>query len=66
MTEKGYDIDPNAIDNVKYEVAKEMNILLNKCRNGQLASKQAGKIGGEIGGSMVKEMIKMAKANLNK
>ncbi|MDL4839339.1 alpha/beta-type small acid-soluble spore protein [Aquibacillus rhizosphaerae] len=51
-------------NNAKYEVAKEQRIDFNKGYNGNIRAKDAGKIGGEIGGSMVKEMIKMAKANL--
>lgn len=65
MTEKGYHVDPNSPDDVKYEVARQLNIPLQKGDNGKLTSKQAGLVGGQIGGSMVKEMIRMAKANLN-
>ena len=50
----------------KFEAAKEVNVPLQKGYNGQLTSKQAGKIGGRLGGSMVKELINMAKNNLNK
>lgn len=65
MAKEGYKVDPSAPDNVKFEVAKELNVPLQKGNNGTLTSKQAGQIGGKIGGSMVKEMIKMAKNNLN-
>jgi hypothetical protein len=51
---------------VKYEVAKELEIPLQKSYNGTLTSTNAGKIGGNIGGNMVREMIKMAQQNLNK
>lgn len=52
-------------DQAKYEVAKDLGILLHSKYNGNLQAKDAGKIGGTIGGSMVKEMIKMAKNQLN-
>ncbi|QOY34979.1 alpha/beta-type small acid-soluble spore protein [Anaerobacillus isosaccharinicus] len=65
MAKEGYKVDPASPDNVKYEVAKELNVPLQKGNNGTLTSKQAGQVGGKIGGSMVKEMIKMAKNNLN-
>ncbi|ASN06975.1 alpha/beta-type small acid-soluble spore protein [Virgibacillus necropolis] len=64
MKAKGYDVnmtDPNA---VKYEIANEQGIPLQKGNNGQLTSEQAGKIGGPIGGNMVKEMVKMAQEQM--
>ncbi|CAM4102735.1 alpha/beta-type small acid-soluble spore protein [Lederbergia lenta] len=61
MKAKGYNAAP---DDIKYEVAKEQGIPLNKGKNGQLTSEQAGKIGGPIGGNMVKEMIKMAQEQM--
>ena len=42
----------NTLENLKYEVAKELNITL-KGYNGDLPSSQCGKIGGQ----MVKKMI---------
>lgn len=63
MAKEGYKVDPASPDNVKYEVAKELNVPLGKGYNGTLTSKQAGQVGGKIGGSMVKEMVKMAKNN---
>ncbi|MDT8861065.1 alpha/beta-type small acid-soluble spore protein [Alkalihalobacillus sp. MEB130] len=53
-------------ENVKYEVAKDLDVPLKKGYNGHLTSKQAGEVGGKIGGSMVKEMIRMAQQNFNK
>lgn len=53
-------------EQIKYEVAKEENVPLNKEYNGHLTSKQAGKVGGQIGGKMVRELVKMAKQSLNK
>ena len=66
MKAKGYNVDMENPDNVKYEVAKEQGIPLKKENNGQLTSEQAGKIGGPIGGNMVKEMIKMAQEQLKR
>ncbi|MDF2681733.1 MAG: small acid-soluble spore protein [Brevibacillus sp.] len=48
--------DPNQ---AKYEVARELDVPLQKGYNGQLSSHDAGRIGGRLGGSMVKEMVKM-------
>ncbi|WP_419878974.1 small, acid-soluble spore protein, alpha/beta type [Brevibacillus centrosporus] len=48
--------DPNA---AKYEVARELDVPLQKGYNGQLSSHDAGRIGGRLGGGMVKEMVKM-------
>ena len=42
-----------AMNNLKYEVANELGITLNKGYNGNLTSKDAG----SIGGYMVKKMI---------
>jgi small acid-soluble spore protein D (minor alpha/beta-type SASP) len=53
-------------EDAKFEAAEEMNVPLKKGYNGKLTSEQAGKVGGRLGGSMVKELIKMAKDNLNK
>ncbi|MBM7716209.1 hypothetical protein JOC94_003220 [Bacillus thermophilus] len=64
MKEKGYPVDMKNPDHVKYEVAEEKGIPLQKGYNGKLTAEQAGKVGGPIGGSMVKEMIKMAQEQL--
>lgn len=66
MKEKGYPVDMNNPDNVKYEVAEEQGVPLKKGYNGKLTAEQAGKVGGPIGGSMVKEMIKMAQEQLKR
>ncbi|GIN20630.1 MAG TPA: small acid-soluble spore protein [Bacillus bacterium] len=66
MKEKGYRVNPEKPDHVKYEVAEEQGIPLKEGYNGQLTSEQAGKIGGPIGGNMVKEMIKMAQEQMKK
>ncbi len=65
MKDKGYNTFPDDPDAVKYEVANELGIPLQRGYNGTLTSKQNGKVGGQIGGSMVKEMIKMAQENLS-
>ncbi|MDC3416200.1 alpha/beta-type small acid-soluble spore protein [Aquibacillus salsiterrae] len=48
----------------KYEIAKEQGIHLNKGYNGNIKAQDAGKVGGNLGGNMVKEMIKMAKQQM--
>lgn len=42
-----------AMENMKYEVARELGVTLNKGYNGNLSSKDAG----HIGGQMVRRMI---------
>lgn len=64
MRKKGYSVDPEHPNNVKYEVANEVDVPLKKGYNGNLTSKQAGKVGGNIGGPMVADLIKMAKSSL--
>jgi small acid-soluble spore protein D (minor alpha/beta-type SASP) len=53
-------------EQVKYEVANETGVHLNRGYNGDIKAKDAGKIGGQIGGSMVRELVKMAQENLSK
>jgi small acid-soluble spore protein D (minor alpha/beta-type SASP) len=53
-------------EDAKFEAAEEVGVPLKKGYNGQLTSEQAGKVGGRLGGSMVRELVKMAQANLAK
>lgn len=64
MKDKGYDVNVNQPEQVKYEVARTLGIPLQPGYNGQLKSGDAGKIGGPIGGAMVREMIRMAQQKL--
>lgn len=64
MKNKGYKVNPENPNDVKYEVAKEQGVALKKGYNGQITSEQAGKVGGPIGGNMVKEMIRMAQEQM--
>lgn len=64
MKAKGYNVNMTDPNTVKYEIANEQGIPLQKGNNGQLTSEQAGKIGGPIGGNMVKEMVKMAQEKM--
>ncbi|MGE7922634.1 alpha/beta-type small acid-soluble spore protein [Viridibacillus arvi] len=66
MKDMGYVVDSNNPNNVKYEIADELNIPLNKGYNGKLTSEEAGKIGGPIGGNMVKELVRLAQEQLQK
>ncbi|MCM3740949.1 alpha/beta-type small acid-soluble spore protein [Oceanobacillus luteolus] len=64
MKAKGYNVNSEKPDDVKYEVAKEQGIPLQEGYNGHLTSEQAGKVGGPIGGNMVKEMVRMAQEQM--
>lgn len=66
MKEKGYNVNINQPDDIKFEIADDLNIPLNKGYNGKITAEQAGKIGGPIGGNMVKEMIRMAQEQMAK
>ena len=43
----------NALNNMKYEIAREVGVNLTEGYNGNLSSKDAGR----VGGNMVKKMI---------
>lgn len=43
----------NALENMKYEIAREVGVNLTEGYNGNLSSKDAGR----VGGNMVKKMI---------
>lgn len=47
----------NALNNMKYEIAKEVGVNLKQGYNGDLTSQQAGKVGGQ----MVKRMLEQVK-----
>ncbi len=64
MKQKGYKVNAHPND-VKYEIAEEENIPLNRGYNGQITAEEAGRIGGPIGGNMVKELVKMAQQQMN-
>ena len=44
----------DALDNMKYEIARELGVNLKQGYNGDLTSREAGSVGGQ----MVKKMIK--------
>ena len=48
-----YNESKSAMENMKYEVARELGVNLTKGYNGNLSSKDAG----HIGGNMVKKMV---------
>lgn len=64
MSKKGYQVDKENPDDVKFEVANEVGVPLQKGYNGRLTSKEAGKVGGEIGGNMVKELVRIAQERM--
>ena len=49
----------NALDNMKYEIARELGVNLKQGYNGDLTSRQAGSVGGQ----MVKKMSTVRTAN---
>ncbi len=59
-----------ALDEYKYEVARELGIPLSSGYNGDLTSREAGRIGGRIGGrlggQMVRRMIALAEEHLSR
>ena len=59
MRQEGYSVDANNPDAVKYEVAGELGIRMNRNGdNGQMKTEDAGHVGGRIGGPMIREMIR--------
>lgn len=65
MRREGYPVNPGRPDDVKFEVAKDLGVPLQReGGNGALTTESAGKIGGKIGGSMVREMIRIAQQKL--
>lgn len=48
-----YNESKSAMENMKYEVARELGVNLTKGYNGNLSSKDAG----HIGGQMVRRMV---------
>lgn len=50
-----------ALDNMKYEIARELGVNLKQGYNGDLTSREAGSVGGE----MVKRMIAYAQNNMS-
>lgn len=65
MKDRGFAVQAENPDQVKYEVAQSLGIPLKKGYNRNMTSENAGKIGGQIGGSMVKKMIADAKKQMS-
>lgn len=67
MRQEGFAVDENRPDDVKYEVAGELGIRMNRGGgNGDMKTEDAGHVGGRIGGAMIREMIRMAQEKLAK
>jgi len=49
-----------ALDNMKYEIARELGVNLKQGYNGDLTSREAGSVGGQ----MVKRMIEQAESQM--
>ena len=50
-----YNESKSAMENMKYEVARELGVNLTKGYNGNLSSKDAGHIGGQMVHRMVED-----------
>ena len=50
----------NALDNMKYEIARELGVNLKQGYNGDLTSREAG----YVGGYMVKRLIEQAESQM--
>ena len=50
-----YNESKSAMENMKYEVARELGVNLTKGYNGNLSSKDAGHIGGQMVSRMVED-----------
>jgi hypothetical protein len=50
----------SALNNMKFEVANEVGVNLQKGYNGDLTSRDAGR----VGGNMVKKMVQYAEENM--
>lgn len=66
MSREGYPVNPEQPDSVKLEVARSRGIPLATRDNGELTTSAAGKVGGPIGGAMVRELVRMAKEQLER
>ena len=52
-----------AMENMKYEIAREQGVNLVKGYNGNLSSKDAGRVGGNMVRKMVEEYQKQHSSN---
>ncbi len=52
--------EKQAMNSMKFEVAKELGVNLKEGFNGDLSAQETGR----VGGNMVKKMIQLAKSNL--
>ncbi len=59
-------MDPAVRDRLKFEVADELGIQLERGYNGDIRARDAGRIGGKIGGNMVRVMIRHAEQELGR
>ena len=53
----------SAMENMKYEVAREQGVNLVKGYNGNLSSKDAGRVGGQMVRKMVEEYQRQHSSN---
>ena len=58
-----YNESKSAMENMKYEVARELGVNLVKGYNGNLSSKDAGHIGGQMVRKMVEDYQRQHSGN---
>ncbi|MBX5477116.1 MAG: alpha/beta-type small acid-soluble spore protein [Clostridia bacterium] len=51
-------------EDLKFELAQELGVPLQRGYNGELTARQAGVLGGHIGGQMVRRLIRFAEEQL--
>ncbi|MBE3590621.1 MAG: alpha/beta-type small acid-soluble spore protein [Firmicutes bacterium] len=51
-------------EDLKFELAQELGVPLQRGYNGELTARQAGYLGGHIGGQMVRRLIRLAEEQL--
>lgn len=60
----------DALEHMKYDVARELGIDLKPGYNGDMTTRDAGRIGGQLGGylggNMVRKMIRFAEEEMAK
>ena len=54
----------NALEDMKFEVARELGVNLNKGYNGNLSARENGQIGGQMVRKMIEDYERQAGKNL--
>ncbi|MBX6351012.1 MAG: alpha/beta-type small acid-soluble spore protein [Clostridia bacterium] len=51
-------------EDLKFELARELGVPLQRGYNGEITAREAGTLGGHIGGQMVRRMVRFAEEQL--